>query len=246
MGAGGPERSRDPPAPSSSRGDFILTPTSGRRRYRSTNSRPTTPARRSIPSRAPRPLPPPPLPLDHPPQRLTTRRATKPLARAPLRGREVLFTPRTVAAKKSEIVRWALALGRRLRTRARDVRPGWVGRVGFSLAPTLGAATPVPPALVAAFLLAVGRLSILSAGLPPPPTTGRRAALGATVPGLGMGGSEGLLTSLEQTAPLSRPTSLLTRPRLAASLEWAQGSGELPTAKPRARSPLCSAPRRLL
>ena len=112
--------------------------------------------------------------------------------------------------------------------------------------PALGAATPVPPALGPAFLLAVGRPPILPAGLPPPPPPRRRAALGATVPGLRVGGSEELLTPLEQTPPLSRPTSPLTGPRFAASWIRAQGSGELPTAKPRVRSPLCSAPRRLL
>ena len=85
-------------------------PTCGRRRYRSTNSGPAATAGRASPSRPTRPLPPPPLPLDHPPQRLTAGRAAEPLARAPLRGCEVLLTPRTIAAKKFGIVGWALAL----------------------------------------------------------------------------------------------------------------------------------------
>ena len=48
---------------------------------------------------------------------------------------------------------------------------------------------------------------------------------------------KGLLTSLEKTPSLTRPTSPLTGPRFAASWCWAQGSCELPTAKPRMRSP---------
>jgi hypothetical protein len=217
----------------------------GRRRYRSTNSGPATPVRRSIPPRAPRPLSPPSLPLDHPPQRLTAGRAAKPLARAPPRGGEVLFTPWTVAAKKSGIVGWALTLARRDLAPPRRIRPWGVGGLGLCRTAPLGAATPVPPALGAACLLAVGCPPILSAGLPPPPPPRRRAALGTTVPGLGMGGSEGLLAPLEQTPPLSRPTRPLTGSRWVANLKWAQGSCELPTAKPRTRSPSCSAPRRL-
>ena len=74
------------------------------------------------PSRSPCALPPPPFPFDHPPQRLTARRAAEPLARAPLRGREVLFTPRTVAAKKSGIVAWWRWPSRRLRC----IRARWI------------------------------------------------------------------------------------------------------------------------
>jgi hypothetical protein len=199
-----------------------------------------------MPSRSPGPLPPPPLPLDHPPQRLTAGRAAKPLARTPLRGCEVRFAPRTVAAKKSGFLRCALTLAPLRRTLAWGIGHRGVGCLGFGLAATLGAATAVPPALVPAFLLAVGRPPVLSAGSPSPPPTCRRATLGATVPSLRMGGSEESLAPLEQTPPLSRPTSPLTGPRLAASLEWAQGSCELPTAKPRVRSPLRSAPRRIV
>lgn len=216
------------------------------RPYASTNSGPAAPARRSMSSLPPRPLPPPPLALDHPPQRLTAGRTAEPLTRAPLRGCEVGFTPRTVAARKSGIVGWALALAPRLRTSARGVRPRGTGRLGFGRSPALGAATPVPPALAPTVLLAVGRPPILSAGPPAPPPPRRRATLGTTVPGLRVGRSEGLLAPLEQTPPLSRPTRPLTGSRWAMSLEWAQGSGKLPTAKPRTRSPLCSAPRRLL
>jgi hypothetical protein len=244
-GAGGPVRSRNPPAPSSFRGNPILTQTCGRRRYASTNSGPAATGRRTSPSRPSRPLPPPPLPLDHPPQRLTAGGAAKPLARAPLRGCEVLFTPRPVAAKKSGIVGWALTLARLDLAPARRVRPCGIGGLGVGRTPPLGAATSVPPALRLAFLLAVGGPPVLTAGLPSPPPPRRRAALGTTVPGLGVGRSEGLFTPLEETPPPSRPTSPLTGPGLAASLMWAQGSSELPTAKPRVRSPLRSAPRRL-
>src|SRR4051794_1087235 len=132
--------------------------TRDRRPYASTNSGPATTAGRAPPSRWARPLPPPPLPLDHSPQRLTARWAAEPLAWAPLRGREVLFTPRTVAAKKSGIVAWALALGRRRRTSARGIRLRGIGGLGLGRTPALGAATPVTPALRLAFLLTVGGL----------------------------------------------------------------------------------------
>ena len=131
----------------------------------------------------------------------------------------MLVTPRTVAAKKSGIVAWALTLGRRDFVSTGCVRPRDIGILGLGRTPSLGAATPVPPALGPAFLLAVGRPPILPAGLPSPPPPRRRAALGATVPGLGMGRSEGLLTPLEQTPPLSRPTSPLTSPSVCGKLD---------------------------
>jgi hypothetical protein len=218
--------------------------TSDRRPYASTNSGASTTAGQASPSRSTRPLSPPPLALDHAPQRLTARRATEPPARAPLRGCEVLFTPRTVAARKSGIVAWALALGRRCFISARGIRPRGIVGLGLGRTPAIGAATSVTPALCPAFLLTVGGLPVLPAGLPSPPTTCCRAALGATVPGLGMSGSKERLTPLEQTPPRSRPTRPLTSPSSLASWIRAQGSGKLPTAKPRTRSPLCSAPRR--
>ena len=127
--------------------------------------------------------------------------------------------PGTVAAEKIRIRR--LGAGPRAaacRVGARGVRPGGIGRLGLGRTPPLGAATPVPPALVPAFLLAVGGPPILPAGPPSPPPPGRRAALGATVPGLGMGGSEELLASLEQTPPLSRPTCPLTGSQIGGEL----------------------------
>jgi hypothetical protein len=157
----------------------------------------------------------------------------------------VLFTPRTIAAKKSGIVRWALTLASRLRAFARGVRLRGIGRLSLSRTPALRAATPITPALIPSFLLTVARPTILLTGLPLPPPMRRRAALGTTVSSLRVGRSEELLASLEQTLPLSRPTSPLTGAREAASLKWAQGSSELPTAKPRGRCPLRSAPRRL-
>jgi hypothetical protein len=220
-------------------------PTCDRRPYAPPNSGPATTAGWA-PPRSTRPLPPSPLPLDHSPQRVTARRATEPLARAPLRGREVLVTPRTVAGKKSGIVAWALTLARRCFRSARGIRPRGLVGLGLGGTPALGAATPVTPALRLTFLLAVGRPPVLPAGLPPPPTPRRRTALGTAIPSLRVCRLKGLFTPLEQTPSLSRPTRPLTSPRLVASWIRAQGSCELPTAKPRARSPLCSAPRRLL
>ena len=53
-----------------------------------------------------------------------------------------------------------------------------------------------------------------------------------------MSGAKRLLASFEETRSLTRPTSPLTGTGLAASWSWAQGSCELPTAKPRMRSPI--------
>jgi hypothetical protein len=245
-GTGGPERARNPPAPSSFGGNPILTPRCRQRPYASTNSGAATTAARVSLSGAPRTLPPPPLAFDHAPQRLAASRATEPLARAPLRGREVLVTPRTIAAKKSGIVTWTLALARWNLAPTCRIRPRCIGLLSLGRPPSLGAAVSVPPALRLAFLLSVGRPPILPAGLSPPPPPRRRAAFRTTVSGLGMGRSEDLLASFEQTPPPSRPARSLTRPRLVASWIRAQGSCELPAAKPRARSPLYSAPRRLL
>ena len=75
----------------------------------------------------------------------------------------------------------------------------------------------------------------IAAGPSSPPATSFGTALGATVSGLRMCGVKGLLATLEQTMSLPRLTCPLTGPGLAASLTWAQGSCELPTAKSRTR-----------
>jgi hypothetical protein len=107
----------------------------------------------------------------------------------------VHFAPGTVAAKKSGLVRWALTLAGQRRQWTCDI--GRVGLGDLGLATTLGAATSVAPALVAAFLLAVGSLSIASARLPLPPPPCLRTALGATVSCLGVPGLKRLLAPLE-------------------------------------------------
>ena len=86
-----------------------------------------------------------------------------------------------------------------------------------------------------AFLATVDRLSVPLAGSSSPPALGCSAAFGTTVSRLGKTGTKGFLAALEQTEPLPGPTCPLTGSRLAASLMWAQGSCELPTAKPRTR-----------
>jgi len=183
------------------------------------------------------PLPPPPLALDDPPQRLTAGGAAEPPAGAPLRGSEVLLAPRTIAAKKFGIGRWALTLAPWVVAPARRGRALGKRGLGTGGPPALGAATAVPPALGLAVHPALGAPAVLPAGPPPPPSAGGGAALGATVSSLGVGGSEELLATLEETAPLSGPARPLTGPGIAASWSLAQGSGELPTAKPRMRSP---------
>ena len=79
-------------------------------------------------------------------------------------------------------------------------------------------------------------LSILLACSSSPPASGFAPALGAAVSSLGTCGTKRFLAALEQTPPLPRLSCPLTGSRLAASLMWAQGSCELPTAKPRTRS----------
>ncbi len=181
-------------------------------------------------------LPPPPFPLDDSAQSLSARRAAESLARAATGERKVHFAPRTVAPRKIRICRWALALPLRHCTWERGLRRG--GKRCFCCCRLLLLLTPrpVPLTLSLAFFPTVGGSPILLAGTPASPATSGRAALRAAVPGLGMGGTKVLLASLEEARSLPRPTCPLTGPSLAASLMRAQGSCELPTAKPRTRS----------
>jgi hypothetical protein len=148
------------------------------------------------------------------------------------------FAPRTVADRKIGTCRWALALARRYSSLARRIGRRGEARLSGRCPQALGATRPVLPALSLAFFPTVGGLPILSAGTSASPATSGGAALRATVSGLGMGGAKVLLASLEQARSLPRPTGPLTGPSLAASLMWAQGSCELPTAKPRTRRSL--------
>jgi hypothetical protein len=139
------------------------------------------------------------------------------------------FATGTIAATKFGFVGWALTLAYRRRAGARRVRRCrerflGLGLGGRRLTP-LGAATAIPSALGLTFLPTMGSLAILPAGVSSPPSPGRGPALGATVSGLRVGGLEEFLAALEQTMSLSRPTSPLTGPRIAASWIWAQGSG---------------------
>jgi hypothetical protein len=183
-------------------------------------------------------LPPAPFALEHPPQRLSAGRTTEPLARAAFRGYEFGVTPRAIAAKKFSRVGWALALAVLHRTRAPGLRRRDGGFLSFSRLPTLRAALSIPLALLPAFFPTTGRLAILPSRFPSPPQPGCGLALRAAIPRLGMGRVKGLLASLQQTLSLPRPMCPLTGPFGAASWMWAQGSCELPTAKPRTRSPI--------
>jgi hypothetical protein len=148
----------------------------------------------------------------------------------------MLFAPGTIAAKKSGFRAWALALarpdiGRALRVRHRlQAVPNLLCSLAFS------APGPIPPVLGLAFLSTVGGLSIPLACSPSPPASGFEPARRAAVSGLGTCGTKRFLATFEQAEPLPRLTCPLTGSRLAASLIWAQGSCELPTAKPRTRS----------
>jgi hypothetical protein len=109
----------------------------------------------------------------------------------------VVLAPGAVAAKKCGIARRALALAGLVGAAARGVQP--LGRrvPSASGLATLGATTAISPALSLAVGPTVGGAPILLAGTSPPPSAGCGAALGATVPDLGVGGLEELLAPLE-------------------------------------------------
>jgi hypothetical protein len=150
----------------------------------------------------------------------------------------MLFASGTIAAKKSRFRCWALALARLHHTLARRVRRRKEACLGCRYPSAFGATRPVLPVLGLAFFSTVGGPPILLAGPSSPPASSLGAALGATVSGLGMCGVKGFLAAFEQTVSLPRLTRPLTGPSLAASLMWAQGSCELPMAKPRTRRSL--------
>jgi len=137
----------------------------------------------------------------------------------------MLFATGTIAAKKFGLVGWALALGFRPRTGVHYIRRRRERFLGGGCPAPLGTPTAIPPALGLTFIATTGALPILLAGTPAPPPSGGGPTFGTTVSGLGVGGSKELLASLEQTTSLSRLTSPLTSPRIAASWMWAQGSG---------------------
>jgi hypothetical protein len=173
--------------------------------------------------------------LDDATQSLTAGRAAKPPCRDQMRAWEKLFAPGSIAAKKSGFRGWALALA----------RPGTGCTLGlrrrleavlYSLCSlAFGAPGPIPPVLGLAFLSTIGGLSIPLACSSSPPASGFGPALVAAVTSLGTGGTKRFLAAFEQAQPLPRLSCPLTGSRLAASLVWAQGSCELPTAKPRTR-----------
>ena len=171
-------------------------------------------------------VPPASFALDDPTQRLTARGAAKPLTVAVSGGREVHFAARTIAAKKTGAVGWALTLAPQSRTRARRVRrrgERFLGLGGCCLT-TLGTTTAIPLALGLTFFPTFGSLLILPAGSSSPPSPSLGSTLEATESGLGVGRSKGLLAPLEQTRSLARPTSPLTGARIGAIWMWAQGS----------------------
>jgi hypothetical protein len=197
----------------------------GRGTYGSTNSGPAARGYRSSPSGQPGALPPPSLPFDHPPQGLTAGEAAKLLARAATTQCEVFVTAGTIAAKKFGFPGWALTLAGQRGARAGTIRCRRGHFLGLGGSATVGAATSISPALCLPILPAIGGLAILPAGTPSPPSPSRGPALGTAVARLGVGGTKGLLASLEETPSLPRPTSPLTGGRLATDWFWAQGSG---------------------
>ena len=152
-----------------------------------------------------------------------------------MRAWEMLFAPGTIAAKKSGFRGRALALARV------DIRHTPQVRRRLQVAPNLlhllafSASGPILAVLGLAFLSTVDGLPIPLAGSSSPPASRFGLALGAAVSSLGTSGMKRFLAAFEQTQPLPRLTYPLTGSRLTASLMWAQGSCELPTAKPRMR-----------
>jgi hypothetical protein len=178
---------------------------------------------------------PSPFSLDDATQSLAAGRAAKPPCRDQMRAWEKLFAPGSIAAKKSGFRGRALALA----------RPGTGCTLGlrrrleavlYSLCSlAFGAPGPIPPVLGLAFLSTIGGLSIPLACSSSPPASGFEPALRAAVSSLGTCGTKRFLAALEQAQPLPRLSCPLTGARLAAFLMRAQGSCELPTAKPRTR-----------
>ena len=150
----------------------------------------------------------------------------------------MLIAPRTITAKKFGFRCWALALARLHHTFGRRVRRRRETGLGCRCLQAFGAPRPVLPVLSLAFFSTVVGPPILLTGPPSPPTTSFGTALGATESGLGMCGVKRLFATLEQTMSLPRLTCPLTGTSLVASLTWAQGSCELPAAKPRTRRSL--------
>jgi len=189
----------------------------GRGKYGSTNSGPAARACRSWPSDQPGSLSPPPFPFEHPTQGLTAGGAAKLLAGTATTRHEVLVTARTIAAKNFGFLRWALTLAGPRRAGAGGLRRGRKGLLGCGSLPAFGAAAAIPPVLSLPFLPPLGGLPIVPAGasLPPSPSSG--PAFWTAISGLGVSGTKGFFASLEQTAALSRPTSPLTDPGIAAS-----------------------------
>ena len=182
------------------------------------------------------PLLPSPFPLDDSAQGLAAGRATKPPGRVGVGACEMLFAPGTIAAKNFGFRCWALALARLLRTLGRRVRRRRIAGLGCRCPQAFSPTRPVLAVLSLAFCPTVGSPPIPLAGPSSPPESSLGAALRATVSGLGMCGVKGFLAALEQTVSLPRLTCPLTGISLVASLMWAQGSCELPTAKSRTRS----------
>jgi hypothetical protein len=145
------------------------------------------------------------------------------------------FTPGPIAAKKCGFRGRALALAR-LDTRC-PLRVRRRLRAGQSCLCSLAFSAPGPisPVLGLAFLPTVGGLSIPFGCPSSPPALGFEPAFRTAVPSLGRCGTKRFLAALEQTQALPRLSCPLTGSRLTASLMWAQGSCELPTAKPRTR-----------
>jgi hypothetical protein len=187
---------------------------------------------------------PPPFALQHTTQSLAAGRAAIPPRRDQTRAREMHFAAGTIAAKKSGLRRWALALARLDIRRALRLRRRRQAVPNPLCSPAFSAPGSILPVLGLAFLSTVDGLPIPLAGSPASPPSGCGPALGAAVSSLGTYGKKVFLAALEQTQPLPRLTCPLTGSRLAASLMWAQGSCELPTAKPRTRGPIYPAPRR--
>jgi hypothetical protein len=185
------------PAPSSFWGNENLRWHVTRGKYPSTNSGGASTARRAVCARLMSTLPPPPFSLDDSAQSLPARRAAESLARAATGECKVDFAPRTVAARKIGTCRWALTLARQHHTLAGHVWRRREACLGCRCPQAFGTARPVLAVLSLAFFPTVGGLPILSAGTPASPATSGRAALRATVPGLGMGGTKVLLASLE-------------------------------------------------
>ena len=187
--AGGPERLRDPPAPSSFWGRWNNKRPAWPWKIRDNELKARdrgVPVVNTCPAAA---LSPPPFPLEDAAQRLTARGAAKLLTRAAPTRSEWSSQPGRWQ-QKNAIRRWALALAGRLRRGAGGLRWGGERVLGGGSLATFGATTAITARLSLPVLPAILGLPIVATDAASPPSPSGGPALGTAICELGDGWDE--------------------------------------------------------